>query len=107
MKIIFKAERPKNIFFLWTLILTIVEVDFSVLSIIYFTAGIMFAPYKKTVDGLEEHFQVNYLSHFYLTLLLIDVLKDSGTDNSHSRIVNLTSVVHKVGNIDIDNLCKR
>ena len=87
--------------------MTIVEVDFSVLSIICFTAGIMFAPYKETVDGLEEHFQVNYLSHFYLTLLLIDVLKDSGTDNLHSRIVNLTSVVHKVGNIDIDNLCER
>ncbi|CAG2211301.1 DHRSX [Mytilus edulis] len=73
----------------------------------YIVAGIMFAPYQETDDGLEEHFQVNYLSHFYLTLLLLDVLKKTGTDNSYSRIINVSSVVHKLGNLDIDRLCSR
>lgn len=77
------------------------------LHILVNNAGIMFAPYNETEDGLEEHFQVNYLSHFYLTLLLLDLLKDSGADNSYSRIINVSSVVHQVGSLDIDNLCKR
>lgn len=77
------------------------------LNILINNAGIMFAPYQETDDGLEEHFQVNYLSHFYLTLLLLDVLKETGTDNSYSRVVNVSSVVHKLGNLDIDRLCSR
>ncbi len=41
----------------------------------------------------EYHFQVNYLGHLHLTLLLISRLKKS-TD---ARIVNLTSFTHLIG----------
>jgi NAD(P)-dependent dehydrogenase (short-subunit alcohol dehydrogenase family) len=30
---------------------------------------------KTTADGYEEHFQVNYMSHFLLTNLLLPQLK--------------------------------
>nr|ACO14742.1 Retinol dehydrogenase 11 [Caligus clemensi] len=46
-------------------------------------AGIMFGPYKETVDGFEAQFQTNYLSHFLLTSLLFDKIQ--------KRIVNVSS----------------
>ena len=47
-------------------------------------------PYRVTEDGYESIFQVNYLSHFLLTLLLVEKLKKSAP----SRIVNVSSIAH-------------
>ena len=47
-------------------------------------------PYRVTKDGYESVFQVNYLSHFLLTLLLMKKLKKSAP----SRIVNVSSIGH-------------
>ncbi len=47
---------------------------------------------QKTIDGIDEIWQVNYLSHFYLTCLLRPML----TENA--RIVCLSSVMHWFGN---------
>lgn len=55
---------------------------------------------KLTRDGFEMHFGVNHLGHFLLTKLLVETLKDSHP----SRIVNLTSEMHRSGRIDADNL---
>ena len=35
----------------------------------------MFPPNRETEDGYESQMQINYLSHFYLTQLLLDKLK--------------------------------
>jgi NAD(P)-dependent dehydrogenase (short-subunit alcohol dehydrogenase family) len=43
-----------------------------------------------TMDGLEEVFQVNYLSHFLLSLLLLNTIRQSAP----ARIVNVVSSVH-------------
>lgn len=51
----------------------------------------MSCPYQKTEDGFEYQFQVNYLSHYLLTRLLLDKL----IDNSPSRIINLTSKLYE------------
>ena len=57
----------------------------------------------KTKDGLDSVFQVNYLSHFLLTNLLLDKLKASAP----SRIINVSSIQHASGIIDFDDLyCK-
>ena len=47
--------------------------------------------YRLTKDGYESVFQVNYLSHFLLTLLLMKKLKKSAP----SRIVNVSSTGHE------------
>ncbi|XP_033743800.1 dehydrogenase/reductase SDR family member on chromosome X-like [Pecten maximus] len=74
------------------------------LHILINNAGVMFIPYEETENEMEYHFQVNYLGHFYLTKLLLWKLCESGTDNSHSRIINVSSVVQCVGSIDVERL---
>lgn len=69
-------------------------------------AGIMVSPYLETQDGYESLFSTNYLGHFYLTHLLLDLLKEGGTDDktSASRIVNVTSIAHIAGNINFEDI---
>ncbi|MCJ7553218.1 MAG: SDR family oxidoreductase [Ignavibacteriaceae bacterium] len=63
-------------------------------------AGSRFADYKKSVDGIELTFATNHLGHFYLTLLLIDLLKKS----SSARIINVSSSAHLGKSIDFENI---
>ena len=42
-------------------------------------------------------FQTNHLGHFYLTKLLLPLIKRSGKSSSKSRIVIISSVAHKYG----------
>ena len=46
---------------------------------------------RKTVDGIDEIWQVNYLSHFYLACLLRPMIPSEG------RIICLSSVMHWLG----------
>lgn len=59
-------------------------------------------PTKKvmTKEGLETQFAINHLSHFLLTNLLLDMIKDSAP----ARIVNVSSGMHRRMKIDFDNL---
>ena len=53
-----------------------------------------------TPDGFETTFQVDYLSHFLLTNLLLGVLEKSAP----SRIVNVSSASHYRGHLNFDDL---
>lgn len=67
----------------------------------------MLVPERKTKDGFEEHFCVNYLGHFLLTNLLLKTLKQSGTHSHGARIVVLSSATHYVGELHLDDLQSR
>ncbi|XP_055692567.1 retinol dehydrogenase 13-like [Lutzomyia longipalpis] len=54
-------------------------------------AGIFYASPGNTVDGFDETFQVNYLSVFLLTLLLLPALR---RHRDPARIVNVGSEAH-------------
>uniref|UniRef100_A0A673VHL8 Dehydrogenase/reductase X-linked n=1 Tax=Suricata suricatta TaxID=37032 RepID=A0A673VHL8_SURSU len=67
-------------------------------------AGVMMVPQRKTRDGFEEHFGVNYLGHFLLTCLLLEALRASGAPGRHARVVSVSSATHYVGELHLDDL---
>lgn len=60
------------------------------LHILVLNAGIFGGPFSLTVDGLERHFAVNHLGHFYLATLLLDVMKNS----KPAKVVVVSSESH-------------
>lgn len=67
-------------------------------------AGVMLVPEMRTEDGFELHFGLNYLGHFLLTNLLLDVLRKSGKPGKCSRIVIMSSATHYGGRLTLDDL---
>jgi len=70
------------------------------LDVLVNNAGVIMGRRVETADKLETTFEVNYLSHFLLTLLLLDTLKAS----TPSRIINVSSSAHTNGMMDFDDL---
>lgn len=63
-------------------------------------AGVMWLPQGRTVDGFESQIGTNHFGHFALTgLLLPALLKQTG-----SRIVTVSSIAHRAGNLNFDDL---
>ncbi|XP_023152970.2 dehydrogenase/reductase SDR family member on chromosome X [Amphiprion ocellaris] len=77
------------------------------LHVLVNNAGTMLVPERQTEDGFEFHFCLNYLGHFLLTNLLLDVLKKSGKQGCCSRIINMSSATHYAGVIDMEDLNRR
>ncbi|XP_051757080.1 dehydrogenase/reductase SDR family member on chromosome X isoform X2 [Ctenopharyngodon idella] len=67
-------------------------------------AGVMLVPERRTEDGFELHFGLNYLGHFLLTNLLLDLLRKSGKPGKCSRIVIMSSATHYGGRLTLDDL---
>jgi NAD(P)-dependent dehydrogenase (short-subunit alcohol dehydrogenase family) len=70
------------------------------LDVLINNAGVLEQTRKRSRDGFEMDFVVNYLAPFLLTDLLLPVLKASAP----SRIVNVSSSMHTEGVINIDDL---
>ncbi len=73
--------------------------NYSSLHVIINNAGVFRMKREESSDGYELTFAVNYLAHFYLTQLLLPLLKKS----SPSRIVNLSSDMHKFFKIKLND----
>jgi retinol dehydrogenase 12 len=70
------------------------------LDVLINNAGIFGEKRQITADGFEVTYQVNYLSQFYLTHLMLDALKRA----DQGRIINLSSSVYANGKFDSDDL---
>jgi NAD(P)-dependent dehydrogenase (short-subunit alcohol dehydrogenase family) len=69
-------------------------------------AGVMaYKERRLTEDGFEAQFGTNHLGHFALTGLLLPLLKKApGSKALGARVVNVSSLAHRGGKIDFDNL---
>ena len=72
---------------------------YPTLDILINNAGLIVPDKQITKDGFEQSFEVNHLSHFLLTHLLLDRLKAS----AQGRIVNLSSEGHRMAKFDAEN----
>ncbi|MCJ2670339.1 MAG: SDR family oxidoreductase [Candidatus Thermoplasmatota archaeon] len=70
------------------------------LDVLVNNTGTYFKERKTNADGMGMTFAVNYLGHFLLTNLLLDVLKASAP----ARIVSVAGSSHKKATIDFDDL---
>ncbi|KAF7643283.1 hypothetical protein LDENG_00242350, partial [Lucifuga dentata] len=77
------------------------------LHVLLNNAGTMLVPERKTEDGFEFHFGLNYLGHFLLTNLLLDTLKTSGRLGHCSRVINVSSATHYAGVLHMHDLQRR
>ena len=73
---------------------------YDALHLLINNAGVMMPPYQKTEDGFELQMAANYFGHFLLTGLLLDTVMNT----PESRVVSLSSLAHKLGDIHFDNL---
>lgn len=62
-------------------------------------AGIMQTPQQKTADGFEMQLGTNHLGHFLLNGLLFELVK-----KAKGRIVTVSSIAHKFGELYLDDL---
>jgi NAD(P)-dependent dehydrogenase (short-subunit alcohol dehydrogenase family) len=70
------------------------------LDLLVSNGGVMGTPYRQTADGFELQMATNHLGHFALTGLLLDRL----VTTERSRIVAVSSHMHRLGRIRPDNV---
>ncbi|MFD5816473.1 oxidoreductase [Streptomyces sp. NPDC127038] len=70
------------------------------LDLLVNNAGVMALPYRTTADGFETQFGVNHLGHFALTGLLFPLIAST----PGARIVTVSSMLHALADIDLDDL---
>ena len=71
------------------------------LDLLINNAGVMALPKRQTTaDGFEMQFGINYLGHYALTARLLPLLRRG----HQPRVVNLSSLAHRSGTIDFEDL---
>lgn len=70
------------------------------LDVLINNAGVMMCPYARTEDGFEIQMGTNHLGHFALTGLLLPLLRAT----PGSRVVATSSIAHRRGKVDLDDL---
>ncbi len=108
-KEIISASNNTNIDFILTDLMSLSQVrkcaetfieKYKTFDILINNAGVCLPERRITEDAFEEMFQINHLSHFLLTNLLLETLKNS----SEPRIINVSSKGYKSGKFDPENL---
>ena len=74
--------------------------DHARLDILVNNAGVMGTPYRQTADGFELQMATNHLGHFALTGLLLDRI----VTTERSRIVTVSSHMHRIGRLRLDDV---
>ncbi|EQL01039.1 hypothetical protein G6O67_000970 [Ophiocordyceps sinensis] len=76
----------------------------STLNLLVCNAGVMMPPEGRTEDGFETQFGTNHLAHFLLFNLLQPALAAGAASSARaSRVVVLSSLAHRWGEVKFDN----
>jgi NAD(P)-dependent dehydrogenase (short-subunit alcohol dehydrogenase family) len=67
-------------------------------------AGVMAIPRRETADGFEMQLGTNHLGHAALTFRLLPALVAAGAPGPASRVVTVSSGMHRRGRMDFDDL---
>jgi NAD(P)-dependent dehydrogenase (short-subunit alcohol dehydrogenase family) len=70
------------------------------LHILINNAGIMAGPLEYTPEGFESQFGTNHIGHFVLATGLLPALRAAGG----ARVVSLSSIGHRLGDVDFADL---
>jgi NAD(P)-dependent dehydrogenase (short-subunit alcohol dehydrogenase family) len=76
------------------------QTKYDRLDVLVNNAGATFGERLKSVDGIEMTFALNHLGYFLLTNLLSDILEASAP----SRVINVSSSLHKLGKLNFDDI---
>lgn len=74
--------------------------NYQRIDVLINNAGLRIPDYQKSTEGIELTFATNHLGHFYLTVLLMSLLKNSES----ARIINVSSSAHPGNKIDFDDI---
>ncbi|KAM0938831.1 putative very-long-chain 3-oxoacyl-CoA reductase [Dioscorea sansibarensis] len=67
------------------------------LNILINNAGVFGTPFSLSHDGIEMQFATNHIGHFLLTYLLLDNMKKTSIETGiEGRIVNVSSMAHRI-----------
>ena len=78
----------------------LIKKKYSAIDCLINNAGIMACPYSKTKDGFEIQMGTNHLGHYALTGLLLPLLQSK----SNAKVINISSIAHRSGRINFDDL---
>ncbi|HEY9134423.1 MAG TPA: SDR family oxidoreductase, partial [Pseudomonadales bacterium] len=81
-----------------------IKKNYQRLDVLINNAGVMLSKRQLSADGYEMQYAVHHLGPFLLTHLLLDLLKASASSSSSARIINVSSKLHSMANIEFDNL---
>jgi NAD(P)-dependent dehydrogenase (short-subunit alcohol dehydrogenase family) len=73
---------------------------FPGLDVVVNNAGVYMNAHERTVDGIEVTFAVNHVAPFLLVELLLPRLRERPA----ARIVNVSSIAHTRGRVDVDTI---
>ncbi len=77
-----------------------IKSNYDHLHVLINNAGLMTKQREVSDDGFELQFAVHHLATFVLTQALLDRLRSSAP----ARIINVTSMLHKCGRLNFDDL---
>ena len=77
-----------------------VQAEHARLDLLVNNAGVMGTPYRQTADGFELQMATNHFGHFALTGLLLDRI----VTTARSRIVTVSSHLHRMGRLRQDDV---
>ena len=73
--------------------------EYSKIDVLINNAGIFKRKEEKSIDGFEMTIAVNYYAVFFLTNMLLPLMKNA----KNARIINLSSELYKRGKVHLEN----